>query len=161
MEGVDVHILVFLASALVGGEWRVSWCGCPSQGETDPGTHRTVGWVGPRAGVDDMETFQVTLPWLLGLTQSFSFTRRLTADTRLLQNGRLTTEQRIRYRHLRDFAFRFQGLIKISNINPTLTFSSGKSKIVSQSDVCFSQPPPPPAKTFIIWVGHYCQNIIR
>jgi hypothetical protein len=49
-EGVNVQIHVFLTSALVGGEWSAS-----RLGRFTPGTHWTRGWVGPRAGLDDME----------------------------------------------------------------------------------------------------------
>jgi hypothetical protein len=47
-EGVYIHI--FLTSALAGGEWSAS---CP--GRFTPGTHWIGGWVGPRAGLDDVE----------------------------------------------------------------------------------------------------------
>jgi hypothetical protein len=44
--GVDVYIHVFLTSALVGGEWSAS----------RPGHFNCIGgWVGHRAGLDDME----------------------------------------------------------------------------------------------------------
>jgi hypothetical protein len=37
----------FSTSALDGGEWSAS-----RSGERTPGTHRTVGWMGPRADLD-------------------------------------------------------------------------------------------------------------
>jgi hypothetical protein len=47
--GVDVWIYVFLTSAVVGGEWSAS----------------LPGWVGPRAGLDDVEKRKfLTLPGL-------------------------------------------------------------------------------------------------
>jgi hypothetical protein len=53
--GVDVYIHIFLTLALVGGEWPAS---CPSPftaGERAPCTHWIGGWVGPRAGLENME----------------------------------------------------------------------------------------------------------
>jgi hypothetical protein len=53
--GADVEIHISLTSALVGGEWSVS---CPDHftpKERAPSTHRIGGWVGPRAGLDDVE----------------------------------------------------------------------------------------------------------
>jgi hypothetical protein len=41
--------------ALVGGEWSASRPGCFTLGERAPGTHWIGGWVGPRAGLGDME----------------------------------------------------------------------------------------------------------
>jgi hypothetical protein len=46
---------VFLTSALVGGEWSASRRGRFTPGERAAGTHWIGGWVGPRAGLDDME----------------------------------------------------------------------------------------------------------
>jgi hypothetical protein len=63
--GVDVYIYVFLTSALVGGEWSSSRSGRFTPGERAPGTHWIGGWVGPKAGLDDMEKRKF-LP-LLGL----------------------------------------------------------------------------------------------
>jgi hypothetical protein len=51
--GVDVWTHVFLTSALVAGEW--SRLGRFTLGERAPGTHWIGGWVGPRAGLDDIE----------------------------------------------------------------------------------------------------------
>jgi hypothetical protein len=53
--GVDVWIHVFLTSALVGGEWSASSPCCITPGERAPGTHLKGGWVGPRAGLDNVE----------------------------------------------------------------------------------------------------------
>jgi hypothetical protein len=53
--GVNVYILIFLISALVGGEWSASRPGCFNPGERDPGTHLTGGCLDPRAGLDDVE----------------------------------------------------------------------------------------------------------
>jgi hypothetical protein len=53
--GVDIYIHIFLTSALVGGEWSASSpCRC-TLGERAPGTHGIGGWVGPIAGLHDME----------------------------------------------------------------------------------------------------------
>jgi hypothetical protein len=58
--GVDVWIHIFLASALVGGEWPVS-----HPGRFTPGTHWIGGWVDPRAGLDDVEKrILLTVPGL-------------------------------------------------------------------------------------------------
>jgi hypothetical protein len=49
-----------VASALVGGEWSASFSGLFT-----PGTHWIGGWVGPRAGPDDVEKRKfLTLPGL-------------------------------------------------------------------------------------------------
>jgi hypothetical protein len=48
--GADVYIHVFLTSALVGSEWSASL-----PGSFATGTHWIGGWVGPRAGLDDVE----------------------------------------------------------------------------------------------------------
>jgi hypothetical protein len=61
-EGVDVYIHVFLTSALVGGEWLASRPGRFTPGERDPGTHWAGGWVGPRAGLDDVEKRKISPP---------------------------------------------------------------------------------------------------
>jgi hypothetical protein len=53
--GVDVYIHIFLTSALAGGEWLASRLGRFTPWERAPGTHWIGGWVGPRAGVDDIE----------------------------------------------------------------------------------------------------------
>jgi hypothetical protein len=57
MGGVDIEIHILSTSALVG-EWLASRIG-----RFTPGTHWIGGWVGPRAGLDDMERRQfLTLP---------------------------------------------------------------------------------------------------
>jgi hypothetical protein len=48
--GVDAENHILLTSALVGGEWSAS-----RPGRFTPGNHWIGGWVGPRAGLDDME----------------------------------------------------------------------------------------------------------
>jgi hypothetical protein len=57
-ERVDVQTHVFLTSALVAGEWSASRHGRFTAGERAPGTHWIGGWVGPRAGLDDMEKWK-------------------------------------------------------------------------------------------------------
>jgi hypothetical protein len=60
---VQTH--VFLNSALDGGEWSASRPDRFTPGEIAPGTHWIGGWVGPRAGLDDMEKWKfLTLPGL-------------------------------------------------------------------------------------------------
>jgi hypothetical protein len=46
---------VFLNSALAGSEWSASTPGRFTPEERAPGTHWIGGWVGPRAGLDDVE----------------------------------------------------------------------------------------------------------
>jgi hypothetical protein len=53
--GMDVQIHAFLTSALVGSEWPASRPGRFVFGERATGTHCTGGWVGLRAGLDDVE----------------------------------------------------------------------------------------------------------
>jgi hypothetical protein len=53
--GVDVQIHVFLTLALVGGEWSASRPGRFTPEERVSGTHWIRGWVGPRAGLGNME----------------------------------------------------------------------------------------------------------
>jgi hypothetical protein len=63
--GVDVYIHVFMTSALVGGGWSASRPGSFATGETAPGVHCIGGWVGPRAGLEDVEKRKLlTLPGL-------------------------------------------------------------------------------------------------
>jgi hypothetical protein len=54
-RGVDVQIHVFLASALVVGEWSASHPGRFTPRERAPGTHWIGGWVDPRAGLDNVD----------------------------------------------------------------------------------------------------------
>jgi hypothetical protein len=60
--GVDVYTHVFFTSALVGGEYSASRPGRFTPGERAPGTHWIGGWVGPRAGLDDMEKWKFFPP---------------------------------------------------------------------------------------------------
>jgi hypothetical protein len=53
--GVDVEIHVFLTSALAEGEWSASRFSRFIPGERASGAHSIGGWVGLRAGLDDME----------------------------------------------------------------------------------------------------------
>jgi hypothetical protein len=54
-----------LTSALDGGEWSDSRHRRFTPGERAPGTHLIGGWVGPRAGLDDVEKRKLLTP--LGL----------------------------------------------------------------------------------------------
>jgi hypothetical protein len=54
-EGVDVLIYIFFTLALVGCEWSASRPWNFSSGERSPDTHWIGGWLGPRAGLDDMK----------------------------------------------------------------------------------------------------------
>jgi hypothetical protein len=61
--GVDVQIHIFLTLALIGGEWSASCPGRFTPGERAPGTNLIGGWVGPRAGLDEVEKRKfLTLP---------------------------------------------------------------------------------------------------
>jgi hypothetical protein len=53
--GMVVYIRISLTSALVGGEWSASPPRCFTPGEIAPRTHWIGDWVGPRAGLDDVE----------------------------------------------------------------------------------------------------------
>jgi hypothetical protein len=53
--GADVYIHIFLIPALAGGEWSALRPCRFTLGERTPGTLWIGGWVGPRAGLDDME----------------------------------------------------------------------------------------------------------
>jgi hypothetical protein len=53
--GVDVYIHIFFTSALVGGQWSASRPCRFTLRERSLGTHWIGGWVGPRAGLDDVE----------------------------------------------------------------------------------------------------------
>jgi hypothetical protein len=59
------YIHVYLTSVLVGGEWSASRPGRLTLGVRAPGTHWIGSWVGPRAGLDDVEKRKFfTLPGL-------------------------------------------------------------------------------------------------
>jgi hypothetical protein len=63
--GVDVEIHIFLTSALAGGEWSASRPGCFTPWKEPPVPNWIGGWVGPRAGMDDVEKRKfLTLPGL-------------------------------------------------------------------------------------------------
>jgi hypothetical protein len=53
--GEWLYRATFLTSALVGGEWSASRPCRFIPGERAPSTHWIGGWVGPRAGLDDLE----------------------------------------------------------------------------------------------------------
>jgi hypothetical protein len=53
--GVDVYIHIFLISALAGGERSATRPSRFTSGKRAPGTRWIGGWVGHRAGLDDME----------------------------------------------------------------------------------------------------------
>jgi hypothetical protein len=63
--GMDVEIYVFLTSALVGGEWSASRPGHFNPRGNISGTQWIGSWVGPRAGLDDVDEREIlTLPGL-------------------------------------------------------------------------------------------------
>jgi hypothetical protein len=51
---------VFLISALAGGEWSASSPGHFTPAERDYYTHWIGGWVGPRAGLEDVEGREIS-----------------------------------------------------------------------------------------------------
>jgi hypothetical protein len=53
--GVGVMTHVFLTYALVQGEWSASRPARFTPGERGPVTHWIEDWVGPKAGLDNME----------------------------------------------------------------------------------------------------------
>jgi hypothetical protein len=53
--GVDVQIHIFLTLELARGEWPASRQAALAPGKEPPGTHWIGRWVGPRAGLDDVE----------------------------------------------------------------------------------------------------------
>jgi hypothetical protein len=56
--GEWMYAPTFALPGLVEEEWRASYCG-----RLTPGTYWIQGWVGPRAGQDDMEKWKfLTLP---------------------------------------------------------------------------------------------------
>jgi hypothetical protein len=59
---MDIQIHVFLTSALTGGEWSASRPGRFTLGEGSPASHWIGGWVGPRAGLDDVEKWKFLPP---------------------------------------------------------------------------------------------------
>jgi hypothetical protein len=63
--GAAVLALVFLTSALVGGEWSASRPGRFTPGKRGPSTQCIGGCVGPRTGLDDLEKWKFLT--LLGL----------------------------------------------------------------------------------------------
>jgi hypothetical protein len=63
--GVDVYNHILLTSALAGGEWWASRTCRFTPGERAPGIHWIGGWVGSRAGLNDVEKRKFLTP--LGL----------------------------------------------------------------------------------------------
>jgi hypothetical protein len=62
---VDVEVLSFLTLALVGGEWSDSRPCRVTPGKKATGTYWVRGWVGPRAGLDEVKKRKfLTLPGL-------------------------------------------------------------------------------------------------
>jgi hypothetical protein len=61
--GEWIYTPIFLTSALAGGEWSASRPCRFNPRESAPGIHLTGGWVGPIAGLDDVEKI-LTLPGL-------------------------------------------------------------------------------------------------
>jgi hypothetical protein len=82
--GVDVQIPIVLTSTLVGGEWPASRPCCFT-----PGTHWIGGWVGSRAGLDNVEKnldTTITLRLLSNKCEIIFQTNNQTADTREQNN---------------------------------------------------------------------------
>jgi hypothetical protein len=66
-EEVDVWIHIFYTSALLGGERSTTRPGRFTPGERSAGTDWIVGWVGPRARVDDVEKSKILTVSILEL----------------------------------------------------------------------------------------------
>jgi hypothetical protein len=63
--GVNVYSQIFLTLTLVGVEWSASRPGRINTREKAPSTHSIGGWVGVRAGLDEVEKRKfLTLPGL-------------------------------------------------------------------------------------------------
>jgi hypothetical protein len=60
--GVEIQLRSFLTSAVDGVEWSASHSGRFVL-ETNPGTHCTGSWVGPRIGLDDTESREFFSPY--------------------------------------------------------------------------------------------------
>jgi hypothetical protein len=71
--GVDVYIHFFLTSGLVRGELSASRPCRFTPGERAPDTHCIGGWVGPRAGLDDVEMRNVNTKSCLKITLQCSY----------------------------------------------------------------------------------------
>jgi hypothetical protein len=54
--------LIFLTSALDGGEWSASLPGHFTPRERAPGTHWIGGWMGSRAGLDAVVKREIPIP---------------------------------------------------------------------------------------------------
>jgi hypothetical protein len=54
-QWIYIYINIFLTSALIGGEWSASRPNRFTPVERAHGTHWIGGWVGLRAGLDDVE----------------------------------------------------------------------------------------------------------
>jgi hypothetical protein len=68
---VNILIHVFLASALVAGEWLASSFNRFATGERVPDAHRIGGWVGPRTGLYYMKKRKILpVPELEASSQS-------------------------------------------------------------------------------------------
>jgi hypothetical protein len=70
MGEMDVEIHVFLTSVLFGGERAASRPGSYTPAERAPGPDLIGGWVGPRAGLNDMEVLNeyITKHYLVIIT---------------------------------------------------------------------------------------------
>jgi hypothetical protein len=55
---VDVYIHIFFTLALAGGEWSASRPCRFTPGERAPDAHWIGGWLGSRAGLDDVEKWK-------------------------------------------------------------------------------------------------------
>jgi hypothetical protein len=76
--GEWMYIHVILTSALYGGEWSASYPGCFTPGKSAPATQWTIGWVGPRTGLDEVEKRKIfPLPGFDRPARSQSLYRRL------------------------------------------------------------------------------------
>jgi hypothetical protein len=59
--GLDIQRHVFLTSALDGGEWSASHRGSFTLRDRASGTHWTGGWVGLRAGLNEVAKYNLNV----------------------------------------------------------------------------------------------------
>jgi hypothetical protein len=60
--GMEVQLHAFLTSAIYGSEWSASRLSRFTPGERALDTHWIGGWVGPRAGLDEVEKRKIPSP---------------------------------------------------------------------------------------------------
>jgi hypothetical protein len=85
-RGVGTKIHVFMASALVGGEWTASRFCRFTPREITAGAHCMGGWMGPRPGLDDVKKSKYLTLYRIGIYLKSSGSAVGTADSHGLDN---------------------------------------------------------------------------